>query len=103
METSHNAYEAINSDKPERHPLFEISDQLTPGGYGRMLACYEKGKTRIKDIIRQDVLKIEKRIATGRKKRDLEPLLAKDVAQHKKKTERSSSNRRNRLTQRHDN
>ena len=96
-------YEAINSDKPERHPLFEISDQLTPGGYGRMLACYEKGKTRIKDIIRQDVLKIEKRIATGRKKRDLEPLLAKDVAQHKKKTERSSSNRRNRLTQRHDN
>jgi hypothetical protein len=26
-------YEAINSDEPETHPLFAISDQLTTSGY----------------------------------------------------------------------
>ncbi|CAG8807190.1 27956_t:CDS:1, partial [Dentiscutata erythropus] len=29
-------YEAIISNEPEKHPLFEISSQLTPAGYEHM-------------------------------------------------------------------
>ena len=84
-------YEAINSDEPETHPLFAISDQLTTSGYERMFTCYKKGIVRIKTIIRQDVLKTEKRVPTGRTKGDLISLSAKDVAQPKKKRKESST------------
>jgi len=39
--------EAITCDEPERHPLFEISDQLTHSGYERIFTCYNKGVIRI--------------------------------------------------------
>ncbi|CAG8717556.1 21116_t:CDS:2, partial [Dentiscutata erythropus] len=66
--------EAIECNEPEKHPLFEISNQLTPKGY------------EISDIIKQDILKVEKRIAKGRTKKDLVPLLlGKKAASSKKK------------------
>ncbi|CAG8658292.1 33693_t:CDS:2, partial [Gigaspora margarita] len=43
-------YEAITSDEPEKHPLFEISSQLTPAGYEHMFNCYNKEVVRITKI-----------------------------------------------------
>ena len=78
--------EAIECNEPEKHPLFEIANQLTPEGYERMFTCYNKGILRISDIIKQDILKVEKRIAKGRTKKDLVPLLlGKKATQGKKK------------------
>jgi hypothetical protein len=66
--------------------LFATSDQLTSDGYERIFTCYSKGTNRITNIIRQDILKLEKCNAKGRTKKDLIPLLlGKKAAQSKKK------------------
>jgi hypothetical protein len=86
-------FEAITCNEPESHPLFETSNQLTSSGYERIFTCYSKGTIRITNIIKQDILKLEKRIATGRKKKDLIPLLfgKKAAAQNKKKRKQETS------------
>ncbi|CAG8739212.1 22286_t:CDS:2, partial [Cetraspora pellucida] len=55
--------EEIFSDESEKHPLFEISDQLTPSRYECMFTCYNKGVIRITNIVKQDILKQETHIA----------------------------------------
>ncbi|CAG8500579.1 15006_t:CDS:2, partial [Racocetra fulgida] len=82
----HTLDEAVSCDEPEKHPLFEISNQLTPSGYENIFTCYDEGRERISKIIRQDILKTEKRIAKGRMKKNVIPLLlGKKVAQSKKR------------------
>ncbi|CAG8497610.1 6130_t:CDS:2 [Cetraspora pellucida] len=71
----------------EKHPLFEISDQLTPRGYEHMFTCYNKGVIRIMNIVKQDILKQKTRIAKGRAEKNIIPYLIgrKKAAQNKKK------------------
>ena len=83
--------EAVNSDHPERHPLFQMSDQLTSRGYERMFTCYKKGIARIINIVKQDVLKSEKRNPTGRKKTEVDALKAKNVTQSTKKRKQATN------------
>ncbi|CAG8508624.1 40595_t:CDS:2 [Gigaspora margarita] len=81
------AIKTITSDEPEKHPLFEISSQLMPARYERIFNCYNKRVVRITKIVRQDILKIEKRNTKGRRAKDLEPyFVGKKAAKSKKRS-----------------
>ena len=84
--------EAIACDEPEKHPLFATSDQLTSDGYERIFTCYSKGTNRITNIIRQDILKLEKRNTKGRAKKDLVPfVLGKKATPNKKRKQETGT------------
>ncbi|CAG8698290.1 13967_t:CDS:2 [Cetraspora pellucida] len=78
-------YKAITSNEPKKHPLFEISSQLTSAEYECIFNYYNKKLVRITRIIKQDILKIEKCDTRGQRSKDLVPYYIEKKAAKSKK------------------
>lgn len=74
-------------DNPLSHPLFQkyTPTQMHPEGLNRLIACYSDGLERIKEVYRQEVLKIETRNTKGRRATGVVRMKFKDYNDQKKR------------------
>ena len=64
---------------PTNLPLFQNCRELTESGYIKIFSCYDKGKERLMQIYRQEVLKIEPINTKGRRAKEVVITKTKDI------------------------
>ncbi|CAG8726595.1 11667_t:CDS:2, partial [Rhizophagus irregularis] len=70
---------AFESSNPTNHPLFQNCIELTDSGYTKLFSCYDKGKERLKQIYRQEVLRIDPINTKGRRAKEVVITKTKDI------------------------
>jgi hypothetical protein len=69
--------DAFKWQRPTVHPFFSATKELTETGYEKLFNCYEIGLQRLRKIERQDIRRLEPRVTTGRRKKDIERMTSK--------------------------
>ncbi|GET00647.1 hypothetical protein GLOIN_2v1474502 [Rhizophagus clarus] len=64
---------AFDSSNPTSLPLFQNCKELTESGYTKLFSCYNRGKERLIQIYRQEVLKIDPVNTKGRRAKENQP------------------------------
>ncbi|CAB5208605.1 unnamed protein product [Rhizophagus irregularis] len=75
---------ALESSNPTSLPLFQNCKELTESGYTNLFSCYDKGKERLMQIYRQEVLKIDPINTKGRRAKEVVVTKTKDIKNSKK-------------------
>src|SRR5581483_8773265 len=63
---------AFDSQNPISHSLFQNCKELNESGYIKLFSCYNKGKERLTQIYRQEVLKIDPVNMKGRRAKEVD-------------------------------
>jgi hypothetical protein len=70
---------AFESSSPTNHSLFQNCKELTDDGFSKLFSCYDKGKERLTQIYRQEVLKIDPINTKGRRAKEVVVTKTKDL------------------------
>jgi len=70
---------AFESSNPTSLPLFQNCKELTDDGFNKFFSCYDKGKERLMQIYRQEVLKIDPINTKGRRAKEIIVTKIKDI------------------------
>jgi hypothetical protein len=70
---------AFESSNSTNFPLFQNCKELTESGYNKLFSCYNKGKERLMQIYRQEVLKINPINTKGRRAKEVITTKIKDI------------------------